>query len=96
MVTVEDVKAFANGCVFLRSVYEHSRVLFDSGERRRELLERTAHTFFHDLNWIMNEYIVLQFCKLTDPEGKPDRKNLTVNFLINNSDFSDSPTKPPS
>jgi hypothetical protein len=33
------------------------------------------------------EHLILQVCKLTDPEGAGERRNLTVEFLANNSNF---------
>jgi len=37
------------------------------------------------------EHLILQICKITDEEESFGRKNLTVKFLVNNSDFSTAP-----
>jgi len=39
------------------------------------------------------EHLILQICKITDPEGSFGRKNLTITFLVNNSDFSTAPAE---
>lgn len=48
-----------------------------------------ADTFFHDLNLMMVEYIMLQQCKLTDPAsmGK-GKENLTTDYILG-LDWSD-------
>jgi hypothetical protein len=37
------------------------------------------------------EHLILQICKLTDPEITMGKRNLTVQFLIKNADFLASP-----
>jgi hypothetical protein len=39
------------------------------------------------------EDLILQICKITDPEESMGRTNLTIKFLINNSDFSTAPSE---
>ncbi len=87
-VSKDDVEEFCNVCVSLRSTFRHYQILFKEGaDLRRELLQGIAPIFFPDLNAMLIEHLILQICKITDPEGSPARKNLTVEFLINNSDF---------
>jgi transcriptional regulator with XRE-family HTH domain len=87
-VSKDDIDAFCSFCVSLRSTFRHYQILFEEGaDLRRELLQAIAPTFFPDLNEMLNEHLILQICKITDPEGNPARRNLTVEFLINNSDF---------
>lgn len=87
-VSSDDVGEFCNVCVSLRSTFRHYQILFKEGaDLRRELLQGIAPIFFPDLNAMLIEHLILQICKITDPEGSPARRNLTVEFLINNSDF---------
>ena len=65
--------------------------MFVGSDLKRELLQSTAHKFFRDLNLMLIEHLILQICKLTDPESTMGKRNLTVQFLIKNSDFSASP-----
>ena len=88
MTTKEDVQAFANSCVFLRSQWEHFRILFEGSDLKRELLQTTAPTFFGDLNRLFIEHLVLHICRLTDNAQMSGHQNLTVKFLIEHSDFS--------
>jgi hypothetical protein len=91
-VTKGDVDAFRNFCVSLRSIFRHFQILFEEGaDLRRELLQSIAPTFFEDINQMLIEHLILQICKVTDPEESFGRKNLTITFLVNNSDFSTAP-----
>jgi AbiU2 len=92
IVSAQDVEAFCNFCVSLRSLFRHYQILFEVGaDLRCELLQSIAPTFFGDINHLFIEHMILQICKITDPEESFGRKNLTVRFLINNSDFSGAP-----
>jgi transcriptional regulator with XRE-family HTH domain len=92
-VSKNDVEAFCNFCVSMRSIFRHYQILFNEGvaDLRRELLNSIAPTFFGDMSEMLIEHLILQICKITDPEESLGRKNLTVTFLINNSDFSAAP-----
>lgn len=94
-VTRDDVWTFTNCCVLLRSFWAHYQTLFEASDLRRELLKTTAETFFGDLNQMLIEHLILQVCKLTDPEGAAERRNLTVEFLANNTDFPASADQHP-
>lgn len=90
-VSQEDVKAFCAICESLLATRHHFQILFEEGgELRRELLQQTSPFFFNDLNEMLIEHLILQICKITDPEESFGRKNLTINFLISNSDFSNA------
>jgi hypothetical protein len=91
IATKEDVQAFANSCVVLRSQWRSFEILFRGHDLKRELLQTAAPTFFRDLNALYIEHLVLHICRLTDNAQMADRKNLTVKFLIENSDFSTAP-----
>ena len=91
IATKEDVQAFANSCVFLRSQWAHFTTLFEGSDLKREMLETTAPTFFPDLNQLFLEHLVLHICRLTDEAQSMGRKNLTVKFLIEHTDWSTAP-----
>jgi hypothetical protein len=77
------VLAFCDECVWLYSLRKHFTNLFESGERRQRLLAEVAETFFHDLNLVMIDYLLLQQCKLTDPASSgADKENLTTNYIL--------------
>ena len=92
-VTRRDVKKFVDHCVILRAFWAHYQTLFEGSDLKRELLQSTANTFFRDLNLMLIEHLILQICKLTDPESTGKKRNLTVEFLIKNSDFSKFPAE---
>lgn len=91
MVTAKEVEAVTRYCVSLRSFWWHYRLFYEEGELRRTMLHRIAPIFFGDLNPMLNEHLVLQICKLTDPETTMGRKNLTIDYLVNNGDFTAAP-----
>jgi hypothetical protein len=90
-VTRKDVNKYIDHCIVLRAFWTHYQTVFEGSDLRRELLQNTAHRFFHDLNLMLIEHLILQICKLTDPEITMGKRNLTVQFLIKNADFSASP-----
>lgn len=90
-VTRRDVNKFIDHCVMLRAFWLHYQALFEGSDLKRELLQNTAHKFFHDLNLMLIEHLILQVCKLSDPESTKGKRNLTIQFLLNNADFSASP-----
>lgn len=91
IATKEDVESFADSCVLLRSQWAHFMTLFEGSDLKRELLYTTAPTFFSDLNRLFIEHLVLHICRLTDEAQTMGRKNLTVKFLIEHSDWSSTP-----
>ena len=91
IATKEDVESFADSCVLLRSQWAHFMTLFEGSDLKRELLYTTAPTFFSDLNRLFIEHLVVHICRLTDEAQTMGRKNLTVKFLIEHSDWSSTP-----
>jgi hypothetical protein len=77
------IEAFCDECVWTRAVRNHYATLYERNPRRQELLSEVANMFFADLNLLFIDYLLLQFCRLTDPAslGK-DRNNLTTNYII--------------
>jgi hypothetical protein len=90
-VTRRVVKKFVDHCVTLRAFWVHYQAIFEGTDLKPELLQSTAHKFFHDLNLMLIEHLILQICKLTDPEITMGKRNLTIQYLIRYSDFSASP-----
>ena len=91
IATKEDVQAFVDSCVLLWSQWMHFATLFKGSDLKRELLQTTAPTFFGDLNGLLIEHLVLRICRLTDEAQTMGRKNLTVKFLTEHSDWSNAP-----
>src|SRR5215472_6041638 len=89
----EDIEIFANYCVFMRSIYLHARELFETSSAEDKALMRiTADIFFCDLNRVLNEYVILQVCKITDPARDiRNNDNHTIAFLLEHYDFSNDP-----
>ena len=56
--------------------------LFSNG-RDLALYTQTAPMCFQDLNGILIEHLIIQFCKLTDPAQTGKFPNLTTNFVMN-------------
>jgi len=77
------VEAFCEECVWTRSIRTHFADLFEADTGTGSLLAATASIFFHDLNAVLIEYILLQQCKLTDAATSgPGRDNLTSNYIL--------------
>jgi AbiU2 len=93
-VSKHDVDQFCKSCLILRSIYRHYQILFEEGgDLRHELQQSIAPTFFGDINHVLIQHLILTICKITDPEDSCGHKNLTVEFLINNADFSTAPNE---
>ena len=69
----------------------HYRTPFEGSDKKRELLQTTAPIFFRDLNVMFIEQLVQRICRLTDDAQTGKRKNLTIKFLIEYTDFTASP-----
>ncbi len=91
-VTQQDVQAFCDCCVAMRSLWEHRSALFEGPASRRDLLRQVAPGFFRDLDHLLIEHLILQICKITDPEeSSRGEQNLTLEFLVNHADFTEAP-----
>jgi hypothetical protein len=86
MVVRQTVEKFCGQIVWLRVLRFTYKELFEQ-EKDRILIEKTAPSFFSDLNIILHNFLILEFVKITDPatsrtsKGKI-RENLTVDNLI--------------
>ncbi len=86
---------FADHCVFMRSIYLHSKTLFEhSSVEERERMSRIANVFFGDLNRVLIEYMILQVCKITDPARDfRNNDNHTTALLLSHYEFAAEPQK---
>jgi len=75
------VKKFGNQVVRFRAVHHIYKELFEN-EEAQILMEKTAHSFFSDLNTILQHYILLEFAKITDPATTMGQENFTIDNLI--------------
>jgi hypothetical protein len=87
LVTKDDVKAFRDTCVLLRSLWRHYQIWLEGSP----LLQSIAPIFFVDIHALFVRNLILEVCKITDPARTIGRTNLTVKFLIDCSDFSSAP-----
>lgn len=69
--------AFREQCIWLQCCYNTYSALYESGDETEKVLRDSASIFFKELNAILIEYILLQICKITDPDESQGRKNLT-------------------
>lgn len=77
------VGAFCEECIWTRSIRTHFADLFEADADTTDLLRSIAGIFFHDLNAVLIEYILLQQCKLTDPAiAGRGKENLTSNYIL--------------
>jgi len=86
-VSKDDVEAFCNTCVLLRSLWRHYEIWLEGSE----LPQSIAPIFFGDIHALFVRTLILEICKITDPAETMGRTNLTVKFLMSNSDFSSAP-----
>jgi len=75
------VKKFCEQVFWLRNVRHVYEELFEN-EQSSILMERTAPSFFADLNTILHNYLLLEFVKMTDPAETRQKENFTVDNLI--------------
>lgn len=75
------VKKFCEQVFWLRNVRHVYEELFEN-DQSAILMERTAPSFFTDLNTILHNYLLLEFAKITDPAETREKENFTVDNLI--------------
>jgi hypothetical protein len=77
------VKKFCDHVHWLVRVRHTYRVLFEDKQPScQTLMEKTASSFFADLNRILQEYLLLECAKITDPATTHNHENLTVAYLV--------------
>jgi hypothetical protein len=80
------VKKFCEQVFWLRNVRHVYEELFEN-DQSLILMEKTAPSFFADLNTILRSYLLLEFAKITDPAETYDKENFTVDNLIMSIDW---------
>ncbi len=80
------VKRFCDQVFWLRVVRHIYEELFEK-EGSNTLMEKTASSFFADLNTILQNYLLLEFVKVTDPPKTGKKENLTVDNLVMSIDW---------
>lgn len=71
---------------WLRNVRHVYKELFEN-KQSPILMNKTAPSFFADLNTILHNYLLLEFAKITDPAETYDKENFTVGNLIVSIDW---------
>ena len=80
------VEKFCGQVFWLRQVHHIYQELFEN-EESIALMERTARSFFHDLNKILLCYVLLEFSKITDPAESRGKENFSVENLVERIDW---------
>jgi len=81
----EIVERFCGHVHWLIIVRHTYKVLFEDEQRRcQTLMEKTASSFFADLNKILHEYLLLECAKITDWATTLGNDNFTVDQLLEN------------
>lgn len=79
----EIVKRFCGHVHWLVRVRHTYKVLFEDEQPScQALMEKTASSFFVDINRILLEYLLLECAKVTDPATTRDDTNFTVDYLV--------------
>jgi hypothetical protein len=80
---MEIVKRFCGHVHWLVRVRHTYKVLFEDEQPScQTLMEKTASSFFADLNRILHEYLLLECAKITDPATTRNDENFTVDYLV--------------
>jgi hypothetical protein len=79
------VKRFCAHVHWLVRVRHTYKVLFEDEQPSCwTLIEQTASSFFADLRRILQEYLLLECAKITDPAATGSHENFTVAYLVEN------------
>lgn len=81
--------ALFNEVTWLHLKWKDFRALFAYSPERVELLNRVAPTFFHGLQQMVWEDVLLHLCRLTDPASTMGKANLTLRRLADSIPDSD-------
>ncbi|MBV9964628.1 MAG: hypothetical protein JO008_02925 [Alphaproteobacteria bacterium] len=88
-VTEKDVWSFISMCVYARSVYRHYKALFESGSDTGSRFVQVAPICLGDIARVLKEYLILQVCKLTDPDrDHRGNENLSITFFTGSGGVS--------
>ena len=79
----EIVKRFCGHVHWLVRLRHTYKVLFEDEQPScQTLMEKTASSFFADLKRILQEYLLLECAKITDPATTHGHTNFTVDYLV--------------
>jgi len=79
----EEYFALRNEVAWLHIKWREYRALFARDQDTIDLINAAAPVFFHDLQRMMWEDVLLHLCRLTDPPQSVGHDNLTVSRLPN-------------
>jgi hypothetical protein len=83
-VSPDEVRLFAEHCVYMRSVYEYVRRLFvESNDPEQSAMRSVAPIFFDNLAQVFTEFLILAACRVTDPWKDRGRENFVVELFTN-------------
>jgi len=86
----EFVRRFCSHVHWLVRVRHTFKVLFEDEQPScQTLMKKTAWSFFVDLNRILQEYLLLECAKITDPAATGKYTNFTVDYLVQNISWPD-------
>jgi hypothetical protein len=87
MHTKEVVERFCNACQWIYESWQTRKLLFDQNPDRENLERPHYGHFVLSLNVILGQYCALQVAKLHDPAIQMGRKNLSVDYIIDQGDW---------
>ena len=76
-----DFKTLRDQAINLRQTFNTFNFLFSGSPEIDEILKSSAVIFFHDLNQIMVEYLILLIGRITDRPEMHGRANLTIPYM---------------
>jgi AbiU2 len=84
-VSRDEIRLFAEHCVYIRSVFEYYfRIFAEGSEAEYAAMETVAPRFFEDLALVFNESAILAACRVTEPWiDKFGNENFTVDYFTN-------------
>jgi hypothetical protein len=82
----DTVETFCNQVFWLRTTRRIYKELFEE-EDSRILMEKTASSFFSHLSTVLQNYLLLEFVKITDPPRTGKNENLTVENIVVSIDW---------
>lgn len=90
----EIVKRFCGHVHWLVRLRHTYKVLFEDEQPScQTLMEKTASSFFAELKRILQEYLLLECAKITDPATSNKDANFTVEYLISSIKWTDDKDK---
>jgi hypothetical protein len=85
--TKEIVELFCDACTWLHETWQTRRFLFDDNPDLANLKQPHYAHFFYRFHVILGQYCTLQLAKLHDPRVQSGRKNLSIDYMIDEGDW---------